>query len=355
MVSVMTHSEQGSKREWAWEQAKPASDSPRSAGALFDRQVGAEEDQRQQESKLRAAASLAREGGDDADAAEALHRLALQLEAMGALDQAEAALAEACDRVGGLDEHEPGRLAALNDHGVLLSRLGREEKAATRYGEVRDLAGDGDRPELISAQLNLGLLELAEGERTGALDLWDRAFRLARETDDAARSAQVLNAVGVLHLLEGECDEAMQLFNRGVLLAQRGGDLRGLAFTYNNISLFFSGPSMGHHIAAIPFAEMALALLSGPVDLLARLYVLNNNILIYENAHLEPARRFRAQLADALKSFSWRYPQRADDLERAPYVRATSAEPGEKDGDDEWQIASDPALLRALSRCGCDA
>jgi tetratricopeptide (TPR) repeat protein len=245
------------------------------------------------------------------------------------------------------------RLAALNDHGVVLARLGRLEEAEENFERASERVGGREKPALaLAVKRNQGLMAWIGEDPTAGLDLWADAFRAGRTADDAGGNAQTLNNVGVLRLLEGEGDEALQLFNRAILLAQRGGDLRSLVFAYNNLGLTFSGPPRGDHIAAIPFAEMALALLTGPLDILVRLYVLNNNIIVYEQAHLEPARKFRAQFAESLKAFTSTYPHRRADLERAKFASSSGLRDPDLSRDDEWEISAAPVLLRAGARCG---
>jgi tetratricopeptide (TPR) repeat protein len=343
---------------YAWEQAKRSSDSPRAAGALLAPHVRADEDLRKRESLLRTAVTEAERSGDPALIYGPQHRLGLHLEAMGTLEQAQQALASAVAASAQDADLSSCHAAVTNDHGIVLARLGRHEKASECFALASQFAErSGEQALTRSAQGNRGLMAWLEGRTSDCLELWDGAFRTARSADDAAANARILNNVGVLKLLEGNGDEAvhqeaLRLFNRAILLAQRGGDIRGLAFTYNNLGLSFSGPPHGEHSAAIPFVEMSLALLTGPLDILARLYVLNNNIIIYEQVHFEPARKFRAQFADTLKTFTSAYPHRSADVERSVYAGDLSDSTDGIPEDDEWEICEHPVLLRAFSRCG---
>lgn len=339
---------------YPWEQAKQPSESARTVGALLGPHVGADEDFRNLESGLRLEVADAESSGDAALIYRAHHRLGIHLEARGSLGQAERAMREAALVTVDNSELSLSHLAALNDHGVVLARIGRLEEAEENFNRASQRIGNREKSALVLAvKRNQGLMAWISKDPTLGLDLWADAFRSSRTADDAGANAQTLNNVGVLRLLEGEGDEALQLFNRAILLAQRGGDLRSLVFAYNNLGLTFSGPPRGDHIAAIPFVEMALALLTGPLDILVRLYVLNNNIIVYEQAHLEPARRFRAQFAESLRSFTCAYPQRRADVERAIFARgASNVTEVDLPLDDEWEISADPVLLRAGARCG---
>jgi tetratricopeptide (TPR) repeat protein len=323
-------------------------------GALLEPHVRADEDLRKRESQLRSQVVAAEQSSDPRALYEAHHCLAQHLEIAGALDAAEGSLAAA---VAACSNGIPAasQAAALNDHGVLLLRLQRVPEANNQFGKAAAIAeGEGHQDVANSVRRNQGLAAWADQHPEETLDLWNTSFRDGRSADDAAGNGQILNNVAVLRLLEGATEEAMQLFNRAILLAQRASDIRSLAFTYNNLGLVFSGYPRGDHFAAIPFVEMALALLTGPIDVLARLYVLNNNIIVYEQAHLEPARKFRAQFAETLKSFHSSFPRRALDVERVVYAHEVhSSHPfADGSGEDEWNIASSPVLLRSCSRCG---
>lgn len=339
--------------DFAWEQAKRSTESARPAGVLLEAHTRVGDDLRDQDRRLRSAASAA-EGGDDLELLYRSHHfLGLHFEAQGLFESAEQAMRKAIDASGADPALSHSHAAVTNDHGVVLARLGRYSDADESFAKA--LQRDG-KPEsnrvALSAQLNSGLMTWLLGDSGKALRCWDAVFSTARERDDAAVNAEILNNVAVMRLLEGDSDEAVKLLNRAVLLAQRGGDIRGLAFMYNNIGLAYSGPPHGDHFAAVPFVEMALALLEGSVDVVARLYVLNNNILVYEEAHLEPARKFRAQLANTLKTFTTAFPSRSADVEHAAFARQQADSPRGASPEQEWEISAIPSLLRACSRCG---
>lgn len=349
-MSKMSPDALGSLEQFSWEQAKPPSDAPRPAGLLFKAHAQESDDLRDRELRLRMA--VAEAGDDSPRLCTANHLLGLQMEASGHLASAEATLCKAIEASEGDPALALARAAAMNDHGVLLARLGRHEDAVDEFSAALEIV-DASRHEevVLSLQRNSGLMEWINGNAPAALKLWSAGFSKARERDDAGANAQILNNVATMRLLEGEGSEAVLLLNRGVLLAQRGGDVRSLAFLYNNLGLVYSGAPRGDHFAAVPFVEMALALLEGSIDMLARLYVLNNNILVYEQAHLEPARKFRAQLASALKAFTTSYPSRAADSEYVAF--SSSAVDTSGDGlEDEWEISAYPGLLRTFARCG---
>lgn len=336
---------------FAWEEAKQPSQSPRAAGALLRLQARATEDLRKRESRLRAEVSAAEQSGDVSLLYQSHHRLGLHLEAEGTLDAAERSLREAAVTSAGDSTLAGAHAAATNDHGVVLARLGRHDEAAENFLKAYELAKPAEVTAVtLAAKQNQGLMAwVIDDDRAKAQDLWDDTFRAGRERDDPAANAHVLNNVAVMRLIEGGRDEALQLLSRAELLAQRAGDIRSLAFANNNIGLIYSGPPQGDHFAAIPFAEMALALLTGPTDILARLYVLNNNIIIYEQAHLEPARLLRTQLAETLKAFTAPYPSRSLDIEQIAFSNSVDES---VITDREWTISARPVLLRSCARCG---
>lgn len=342
-------------RHYAWDEPKRAGELPRAAGVLLETHVRADQDLREREQHLRADVSDAEHSEDLTALYQAHHRLGLHLEVAGALDAAAQSLSRAADICASDPEMSRQRSAACNDYGVSLARLGRNEEAEQNFAAAIEAGQVGSEGKVESAvQRNRALLAWTAGEPAAALDLWNVAFQNARERDDAMANAQILNNVGVLKLIDEDSDEALRLLNRAVLLAQRGGDLRALACMYNNLGLVFSGPPRGDHSGAIPFVEMSLALLSGTIDVLARLYVLNNNIIIYEQAHLEPARKFRKQFADTLKAFPFAYPSRSADVERAAFVRPGVGTTNGDGEDREWTISAHPALLLCCARCGVD-
>jgi tetratricopeptide (TPR) repeat protein len=337
----------------AWDEPKRSADSPRPAGILLDAHAQAGQDLHEREARLRSQVSESEQIGDPFELYKAQHALGLHFETEGALDQAEESLRSAVEVCRGESALLRSMAAVSNDHGVVLARLGRRVEAEDSLASASEILQFEDLdPITLAAKRNRGLISWAGGKSSAALDLWNEVFRNARDRDDAEANAQILNNVSVLRLLDGEAEEALQLLSRAVLLAQRAGDLRGLACMYNNLGLIFSGPPRGDHVAAIPFVEMALALLSGAIDVLARLYVLNNNIIIYEQAHLEPARRFRRQFSDTLKAFPFSYPSRLADVERTIFSSDHSPVTVEDSADREWEISAHPALLCCCARSG---
>lgn len=340
-------------KHYAWDEPKKARDLPRAAGPLLETHIRADRDLREREEQLRDAVADAEHSGDPTPLYQAHHQLGLHLEIAGALDAAAQSLHHAVDACADNPSLARHLAVASNDYGVTLARLGRNEEAEQSFAVALEADPVGAEGKVESAvQRNRALIAWTAGEPGTALDLWNAAFRSSREKDDAASNAQILNNVAVLKLIDEESDEALRLLNRAVLLAQRGGDLRALACMYNNLGLVFSGPPRGDHSGAIPFVEMSLALLSGAIDVLARLYVLNNNIIVYEQAHLEPARKFRKQFADTLKTFPFAYPSRSADVERAALVRPGLSTTNGDGEDREWTISAHPALLSCCARCG---
>lgn len=340
---------------YTWDRAKRPSASPRPAGVVLERHIRQPgDDLEDHEIRLREDLTAASERGDAALIYAASHRLASHLEALGALDQAEILMRDAVSASNGNSQCANEHLAALNDYAIVLARLGQSEDAIANLMRASKINGQPRSSLTQSVLRNRGLMDSLNGDRVKAFELWDKAFRTAREVDDPAASGEILNNVAVVQLLAGENDHALQLFNRATLLAQRGGDIRGLAFAYNNLGLIFSGPPRGDHFAAIPFVEMALALTES-IDTLASLYILNNNIIIYEQAHLEPARKLRGTFAEILKSFSSVYPNRAHDIERAVYSKDRPESAEDRGRDAEWAISGHLALLRSFSRCGVQA
>lgn len=338
-------------RVHAWEEPKRPSESPRAAGALLDAHIRADDDFRERETLLRQALASAEEEGDTLRLPRAHHRLGLHLEAEGALQQAEAMLRTASASANESNCPQADRAAIANDHGVTLARLGQLVEAESQFARAVELASPDELGGLWSAaEANQGLMAWVGGDEERALACWNGAFRTARESDEAAVNAQVLIHVAIRRLQAEEGEAALQLLNRAVLLAQRAGDVRTLAFAYNNIGILFSSYPRGDHSAAIPFVEMALALLVGTVDVVARLNVLNNNVLTYEQVHFEPARKFRTQFTETLKSISFAYPSRWADIEPMVFARG-QVELSEAAGH-EWEIYEHPVLLRSCARCG---
>jgi len=282
------------------------------------------------------------------------HQLGLFLETQGDLDGAMHSLTKATGASHGHSDLIRAHAASANDLGVVMSRLGRHEEALERLRQAFDLARRANLEDVAFAcQRNQGLVHWADNDRSSALDLWDTVFDAARRVDDAVGNAQILNNVGVMRLLEKDREAAFQLFTRALLLAQRGGDLRNLAFIYNNIGVSYAGPPHGDHVAAVPFVEMALALLTSATDVLGRLYALNNCIIEHEQVqlggHVEPDRKFRNLLAETLKSFTTPYPSRFADIEQ---VRTPNHPADDVTVDREWALSTYPVLLRSCSRCG---
>jgi len=215
----------------------------------------------------------------------------------GAIDTARQAAALARH----LDD-DAAELAALGATAVLTARLGELDDAVQLQDEVRHrLASISTNRGAAASLINRGVLRMARQETVEALDLFDDAFRLGRDADDAWNNGAALNNAGVAYLCQRGAGEALRLLQRATLLRQRSGDRQGLAATYNNIGLVHA--KAGDHVGAIPFLEMAAVLFADVGDVPGLAICLSNNIVAFYQQHLDDGQQptvLRQAFADAI-------------------------------------------------------
>ena len=93
-------------------------------------------------------------------------------------------------------------------------------------------------PSVASGALvQSGLLHLAAGNHSAALDELDHAFSLGRENSLAGPKGQALALVGCVYERQGLHNKALQAWDRARLLHERSADSAALGRTYNNVGV----------------------------------------------------------------------------------------------------------------------
>ena len=152
-----------------------------------------------------------------------------------------------------------------------------------------------------------------------------------------------MNNAAVLLARQGQASEAERLLQRAIVLRQRGGDLRGLGHTYNNLGLL--SQKRGNLVGAIPFLEMAAVLLAEAGDLPALVIALSNNVVVFEQHYLEPARALRETFESAIAAVTIYLPRPVPDSNVVRLRTYSSVVPSEEPAEPEWGVIAEGAAL----------
>ena len=130
-------------------------------------------------------------------------------------------------------------IAAFNEYGRFLLRIGRLTHARAMYERVVESADAEDEPERWRATGygNLGLIHRMRGE----LDEAERLHRKALEIDEQLGRREGMAAdygnLGLIHEERGELDEAERLYRKALEIDEQLGRREGMAADYGNLGL----------------------------------------------------------------------------------------------------------------------
>jgi len=296
------------------------------------------------------ARGAAKQTGDPASEAEALHGIGTAYRWQGrygpAADHLTEALAlfrQAGDRVG--------EARALADLGFLHARLGRYEQAAEhhrqalallrragdRVGEARTLTGlgtvdwrlgqyeqaadhyrravalfrrAGDRNGEALAVDHLGLAEQRLGRHQEAADHHRQALPLYRQFGNRQGEAAALDNLGAVHTRLGQPDQAAEYHRQALVLAREIGEREGEAWTLNGLGE--AAHVAGHFADALSWHAAALTVAAeiGGRDQQARAHA----GLGHAHASLGDATRARQHYQHALTLYTDLRQPEADDI-----------------------------------------
>lgn len=136
------------------------------------------------------------------------------------------------------------RLRAHPEAAALLAeslvRTGRAREARAWLGDVLPaIEASDDRASLRRATVLSGAAQFQLGELDGARHGFNEALALARTDGDDALVARAISNLGAIANIEGDREGALALYNIAVLAHQRLGNARGLAETFHNMAITY--------------------------------------------------------------------------------------------------------------------
>jgi transcriptional regulator with GAF, ATPase, and Fis domain len=168
----------------------------------------------------------------------AAHRRLAQLHVLrDELDLALAALDEASKRAGH-DRAELGRVRAQRAEAYFLA--GRHDEAKLECSAALECSSDDDveaQDRRLAVQNTLGKVVLAEGNYTGAADLFAANLSEARRLGRAFEECRALYNLGIAQLRLGNAVEAQARYQAALKVAEAAGDLRNRAFCLQNLGV----------------------------------------------------------------------------------------------------------------------
>ena len=157
-------------------------------------------------------------GPDDNDTLTALNDRGIIRSRLGRLDEAEADLAEVVARREALlGRRHPHTMIAMNNLALVNRRMGRLDEAEVMYRELLDVrrrVSGEDHSTTLTLELNLGILLQSQGRLDEAEPFVLRVYRHQLETlgPDRPETLSALNALGGLMELRGRLEEADAMY-----------------------------------------------------------------------------------------------------------------------------------------------
>jgi len=155
----------------------------------------------------------------------------------GVMELAHRVLAEALARPGA-EAHSLVRCKALFAAGWQTYYMGRYEDAARYLQDGLSIAREIDDKAMVAAILQpLGMVALGQGMAAKAREYLEEALVLARGNGNAHQIAAALNALGQLARLAGRLDQAEPLYRDVLALARNDGNRESIAFALLNLAM----------------------------------------------------------------------------------------------------------------------
>ncbi|AFZ19763.1 CHAT domain-containing protein [Allocoleopsis franciscana] len=95
---------------------------------------------------------------------------------------------------------------------------------------------------------NLGVTYNELGQYSQALEFYQRALAIRRQTGDKLGEGATLNNIGLVYYKQGQASQALELYQQALAVRRVAGDLTGIGTTLNNIGLIYDQlgkPSQG--------------------------------------------------------------------------------------------------------------
>ncbi len=201
---------------------------------------------------------LARELGDEAGRAAALHVQALAHDRLGNRDRALALENESISISRALGNLRREAVSA-NTLGVLYDEIGDPERAALRYEQARALAREvGDDVVELVALNNLGIAYKRLGELQKSTAVLEQALARYRAANNLQAQATVLNNIGNTEHSLGRDQEALRRHLEALALSRQSHSRIDEARSLNTIGQTFY--SLGEDAPAVKYSRDALAI-----------------------------------------------------------------------------------------------
>lgn len=179
--------------------------------------------------------TIARDAGDQAALAHALHGMGAVAFRTGQLEEAEGRFGASSALWSALGDAK-NLLVVTNNLAAVAATQGRLDVAATRFAEVANLARrSGERRVMASALMNHGLVLWRSDDRESARSCLRRSLELFRELDDRWGEANACNSLAALLLGQGELEECATLHQRSLTLRLGLEDMAGIAASLEGI------------------------------------------------------------------------------------------------------------------------
>ena len=134
---------------------------------------------------------------------------------------------------------EPGPLL-LGWAGRARDALGDRTGALEMYERALPILDEvGDRAGEAGTLNNIGMVHWARGELEVALGYFERALPVQGEVGDRAAEAATLNNIGMVHWARGELEVALGYFERALATQEAVGDRAGQAVTRHNVAMIY--------------------------------------------------------------------------------------------------------------------
>jgi tetratricopeptide (TPR) repeat protein len=130
------------------------------------------------------------------------------------------------------------RIAALSNHGFMLTMLGRFEQAATLLTEAEELTeGQNDDTLTLTVLYYRGIVEIERGALRGAFEPLLKGQSLARKNPSHERRMWAFtDALGTLYMYTGQPERALECYEAGIVADRAYGDEHGLSRSLSNVA-----------------------------------------------------------------------------------------------------------------------
>ncbi len=126
---------------------------------------------------------------------------------------------------------------AEREIGLNLQNLGQNQEAKVHLERsLSDYLVENDYKNAAVVQMDLGFMNMNEGEYIAAKKLYQQVYSIWEELGNLTQLAGLCNNLGVLDHLIGDYIEAFDWFNKGIDYARQTNNLRGTAFTLASLA-----------------------------------------------------------------------------------------------------------------------